>query len=654
MLALLSGLAHSAPAPATAPAATAAADTSAAPATKPVSIDDMAWSPGMLHARLSPDGKHIAAVVFNGNTHSLMLASAESLVFKPIVHTVKAQDGFYEFDKIPRLVLWIDNELIAVDYSFGAGTVNLEGKFVADLGEGLIGRVNGDDSTSPMVLAYTDLKSGAIARVNARTGKKTRFSFPMRGRAARIAYDASGEPRAVTMIDAGAWGGASSVSNWYRASARADWVKLAEFRVGDEYWVPLYVPDEPNTIVIRSRQGRDTYAIFTYDTSTRTRGEMMAGHPKLDVVDVDGVEKEVFKRVWTSGMRPTQYWFDPAWARMQEIVDDALPGRINILSGNPEGRVLVYSHGDVDPGAWYLLDTHSKTLRNFGTVHSSIDPAAMRPMSSITYPSTDGLAIPAFLTLPAGDSKMLPTVVMLHGGPSLRDRWAFNPDVQLLASRGYAVLQPQFRGSSGFGRKFQEAGYGQWGLAMQDDVTAGVEYLVQQGIADPKRICLYGASYGGYAALWGLVKTPQLYRCAISFAGVTDLELMFKDSSDRNANKVVTELMRARVGDTIANKQQLDAVSPLRHAARIAAPVLLMHGELDRRVPIIHGTKFRQALKDNGKPVEWLMFADEGHTVTNAANQRLYFTTLLQFLDKHIGKGAQAAPAPAAPAAPLR
>lgn len=635
MLALLCGLASAVPAPPP-PARTPE---------PPVSIDVMAWSPGMLHARLSPDGKHIAAIMFNGLSHALMLAEVDTLVFKPIVQSVKAQDGFYEYDKIPRFVVWVDNDLIAVDYTFGASSVNLEGKFVADLGEGLIGRVTGGDPASPMVLAYTDLKSGKIARINARTGKKTRFNFPMSGRATRIAYDAAGEPRAVTMIDAGAFSSASSVSNWYRPGAGAAWQKLAEFKVSDDYWVPLYVPEQPNSLVIRSRAGRDTFAIFSYDTSTRTVGDMMAGHPSLDIVDVDGVEKEMFKRVWTSGMQPTQYWFDPAWAKLQLSVDAALPNRINILSGNPEGRVLVYSYADVDPGAWYILDTGAKTMRNFGTVHSSIDPAAMRPMESISYPSKDGLSIPAYLTLPPGPRKALPTVVMLHGGPSLRDRWAFNVDVQLLASRGYAVLQPQFRGSSGFGRKFQEAGYGQWGLAMQDDVTAGVEHLVRQGIADPSRVCLYGASYGGYAALWGLVKTPQLYRCAISFAGVTDLELMFKDSSDRNANKVVMELLRSRVGDSIANKEQFEAVSPLRHAARITAPVLLMHGELDRRVPIVHANKFRHALKENGKSVEWMMFEDEGHTVLKAANQRLYFQTILQFLDKHIGPQAPAAAA---------
>lgn len=634
MLALLCGLGSASAAPPAVPAPPAVTAQA-----RPLSVDDLAWSPGMVHARLSPDGKHIAAIVFNGVSYSLQLAKADTLDFKPIVQSTKVEDGFYEYDKIPRFVVWVDNDLIAVDYSHGAGSVNLEGKPVASLGQGLIGRVTGSEPGSPMVLAYTDIKGGEIARFNARTGKKTRFHFPMSGRAARIAYDSRGEPRAVTMIAAGSWGGASHVSNWFRPAAGAAWQKLAEFKVSDDYWVPLYVPDQPNSLVIRSRARRDTYAIYSYDTQTGKVGEMMVGHPRLDIVDVDGVEKEVFKRVWTSGMQPTQHWFDPVWAKLQRSVDDALPARINLLSGNPEGRVLVYSYGDVDPGAWYLLDTVAKTMRNFGTVHSSIDPASLRPMTSISYPSSDGLTIPAFLTLPAGQGKALPTVVMLHGGPSLRDRWAFNADVQLLVSRGYAVLQPQFRGSSGFGRKFQEAGYGQWGLAMQDDVTAGVEYLVRQGIADPERICLYGASYGGYAALWGLVKTPQLYRCAVSFAGVTDLELMFDDASDRISNKVVMELMRARIGDSIVNKQQFDAVSPLRHAARISAPVLLMHGELDRRVPIVHALKFRQALRDNGKQVEWLMLADEGHAVTQASNQRLYFNTLLKFLDKNIGPG---------------
>lgn len=188
-----------------------------------------------------------------------------------------------------------------------------------------------------------------------------------------------------------------------------------------------------------------------------------------------------------------------------------------------------------------------------------------------------------------------------------------------------------------------------WGLAMQDDITAGVDYLVKQKIADPNRVCIYGASYGGYAALWGLVKTPELFKCGISFAGVVDLELMFKDSSDRTSNNATLELMRSRIGDVKLNKQQFDQVSPLKHAARIAAPVLLMHGTDDERVPIVHGKKMRQALLDHGKRVEWISFDDEGHGLYKYQSQQAYFKALLAFLDAHIGSGARRALGDAAP-----
>lgn len=620
----------------------------AAPAPAQVTLEALASAPGMTHARISPDGKHIAAIHFDGQAYTVMMGDAETLTFKPIVRTRRAEDGFYEYEKVPRFVIWIDNDLLAIDYNQGANSVTLDGKFVADLGEGLIGRITGDQPGSQMVLAITDMKSGAVARINARTGKKTRFSFPMPGKPVKVAFDKHGEPRAVTMADSGFWKSASSVANWYRP-AKGDWIKLAEYRIGEEYWVPLYVPEEEHRLVISSRAGRDTRAIFTYDTQARKTVDMVAGHPTFDVTDVDGFDQEVFRRVWISGMQPTQVWFDPAWEKKQAVVDAALPQRINILSGDPAGRVLVFSYGDVDPGAWYVLDPAKQELRHFGTVHSTVDPATMRPMTSISYPSTDGLTIPAFLTLPASGSKALPVVVLLHGGPTMRDRWAFEADVQLLASRGYAVLQPQFRGSSGFGRKFQEAGYGQWGMAMQDDVSAGVAYLVKEGVADPRRVCIAGSSYGGYAALWGLVKTPELYQCAISFAGVTDLELMFKDASDRVSNKIVMELMRNRVGDVETNKQQFDAVSPLQHAARIKAPVLLMHGRLDRRVPIVHATRMQKALSEQGKQVEWLVFEDEGHSIRHERNQRTYFRKMVAFLDRHIGPGRQQpVPAPSA------
>jgi dipeptidyl aminopeptidase/acylaminoacyl peptidase len=230
-------------------------------------------------------------------------------------------------------------------------------------------------------------------------------------------------------------------------------------------------------------------------------------------------------------------------------------------------------------------------------------------------------------------------VVLIHGGPQARDYWGWNEEVQILSTHGYAVFQPQFRGSTGFGRRFEEAGFGQWGRAMQDDITAGVQQLIAQGIADPARICIVGSSFGGYAALWGLVKTPELYQCGVSFAGVSDIEYMFHDGSDRVKSKTTREWMLSRVGDVRSEPGRFDDVSPLKHADKIRAPVLLMHGELDRRVPISHAEKMKASLGKLGKKVEWLTFEDEGHGIFYIRNELTYYSKLLAFLDRYIGSG---------------
>lgn len=241
--------------------------------------------------------------------------------------------------------------------------------------------------------------------------------------------------------------------------------------------------------------------------------------------------------------------------------------------------------------------------------------------------------------------------MLIHGGPLARDHWGWDADVQLLANRGYMVFQPQFRGSSGFGRKFEEAGFGEWGRAMQDDITDGVRHLVAQGLADPKRICIVGASYGGYAALWGLVKTPELYRCGISFAGVTDIGHLFSDWTDFRFDKATQQIMKRHIGDKSKSAQLFDPVSPLKHAARIQAPVLLMHGKEDERVPVAHGRRMRDALEANGKDVTWLAFDEEGHGLYYQHSQIAYWQAMLDFLGKHLPVAPQAGAAAAIPAA---
>ncbi|XLZ67951.1 S9 family peptidase [Massilia sp. SR12] len=612
---------------------------SSAIAATPLKINDATAPGAMLKVVISPDTKHLASIVFNGTNYGLAMFDSETLKAKLIYDGSGGRLGSYNlYLRAPSNVEWAGNDLLTVDLGIHVATLTREGKLLTEFGESLIGPAERGNPESVMKLVYTDRENGEIALGDARTGKTWDMSYPS-GKPLRWAFDKRGQLRAVTLMNSAFWKDVTKVSNWYRASSDAKWELLAEFSVSDEYWTPVYVPETPGKLVVRSREGRDTYAMFEYDVATRSMGGVMVGHPTLDIIAAHDVAggNEAVDRVVTYGMKLQQVWFDPTWARLQASVDKTFPGMVNVLSGDPAKRILIHSYSDVDPGIWYLLDIEGMRLRTVAVANPRINPEEMRPMEVISYKADDGLMIPAYLTRPKNAAGPQPTVVLIHGGPIARDSWYWDAEVQLLASRGYVVLQPQFRGSSGFGRRFEKAGIGQWGLAMQDDVTAGVQYLVREGIADPERICIYGASYGGYAALWGLVKTPELYRCGVSFAGVSDIEHMWNDRSDRAGNKVTREMMTSRIGDVSAQKEQFAQVSPLRHAARIKAPVLLMHGVFDKRVPLSHGQKMRSELKRHGKQVEWLEFDDEGHGIGYVRNKRTYYETLLDFLHRQIG-----------------
>jgi len=247
--------------------------------------------------------------------------------------------------------------------------------------------------------------------------------------------------------------------------------------------------------------------------------------------------------------------------------------------------------------------------------------------------------------LPAGGAKHAPMVVLVHGGPQVRgNQWEWNPETQFLASRGYAVLEPDFRGSTGYGDRHFRAGWKQWGLAMQDDIADGARWAIAQGIADPKRICIAGASYGGYATLMGLVNDPDLYRCGVSRAGVTDINLLYdghwsftSDLSEQYKQYGMPDM----VGDPVKDAEQLKATSPIRQAARIRAPLLLAYGGADVRVPIYHGRKFMDAIKPTNKQVEWIEYADEGHGWSLPSTRVDFWGRVEKFLDKHIGDGAR-------------
>jgi dipeptidyl aminopeptidase/acylaminoacyl peptidase len=395
---------------------------------------------------------------------------------------------------------------------------------------------------------------------------------------------------------------------------------------------------------VSSDVDRDTAALYRYDTTKRALGELIAAHPRVDLTRglVYDREKHRLVGLFYDAERPGYAWFDDQWASIARGVDAALPDHMNMLSRGGD-RVLVYSYSDTDPGTYYLLDLAARKLEPVVSVRSGISPASMPHREPFRYSARDGLSIPAYLTVPRGkEAKNLPLVVDVHGGPWVRgNEWQWDPEAAYLASLGYAVLQPEFRGSTGWGRKAFEASWKQWGRAMQDDLNDGVDDLVKRGVVDPSRVCIMGASYGGYAVMEALARDPDRWKCGVNWVGVTDIRYMFdvtwSDTWDSDWMKFSAKEM---IGDPDKDAALLKAVSPLENASRIKAPVLMAYGGLDRRVPAIHGERMRDALTSHGVPVEWVLYGDEGHGFMVEATRYDFYTRVAKFLDAQIGSGS--------------
>jgi len=274
----------------------------------------------------------------------------------------------------------------------------------------------------------------------------------------------------------------------------------------------------------------------------------------------------------------------------------------------------------------------------FARTYNSINPEQMAAIKPIQYRSRDGLAINGYLTLPLENvGTNLPMIVVPHGGPWVRDRWRFDPMVQFLANRGYAVLQMNFRGSTGYGLKFESAGFKDWGGKMQDDITDGVRWAISQGIANPDRIAIFGTSYGGYAALMGLITTPQLYKCGISYAGVTDINALIRGMRFRGEfGNDIEQVWLERVGDYRSDRKHLDAISPVRLVEKIQAPVLLAYGGRDPKVKVEEGRDLAKALKKKHKKFELIIEPDEGHGFHSERAQTNLFNRVELFLKENL------------------
>lgn len=480
-----------------------------------------------------------------------------------------------------------------------------------------------------------------LYRLNTRNGKMALLSGGIVGSVSDWVLDSKNVVRAATRMEDR--DGVHHYQFIYRETADSPWQVLHEYTRKEYSIEPVALSADGSELYVFSNKGRATVALFAYDLKQRKLGDLLAGHPR---VDLDGIVRDpkTFEPVGVryDAERAGTVWFDSKNAALQKGLDAAMPGRVNVIHNSAGQRTLVYSYSDRDPGRYYLWEGEKRKLEELFSAMDWIDPAQMAEVKPIEYAARDGLKIPAYLTLPPGKSgKSLPLVVMPHGGPfGIRDDWHWDGEVQLLANRGYAVLQPQYRGSGGYGGKFRAAGYKQWGRAMQNDLSDGIKYLVGQGIVDPKRVAIVGASYGGYAALAGGAYTPELYKGVVSRFGVSDLTLMFKSNywQESNSDKWYEFDALDMIGDPKKDAEQLRATSPVNAAANFRVPVLITQGQEDTRVIPKHATDMDAALRAAGKPVELMMVQGEGHGFYKESNRVDEWTKIEAYLKKQLGE----------------
>ena len=487
-------------------------------------------------------------------------------------------------------------------------------------------------------LSYFDL-----LRVNTVSGQYT--TVPRPGNTVGWLLDHKGEPRlAITDKDL-------TRTIQYLDPANGKWRELTSFPMYQETLDTIepigFGPSGTLFVVARGKTGLK--ALHTFDiASGKLDPQPLLSAPGYDfdgglVVNSDKVLGVLFRTDATSNE-----WFDPAMKQLQQDVDKLLPATVNLVSVPAQAAsslTLVTAYSDTVAPLYFLYDSKSKDLSKIGEARPGLQAAQMGRQQFFRYKARDGMDIPALLTLPPGAKRTgLPMVVMVHGGPHVRGAsWGWAPVSQFLASRGYAVLEPEFRGSLGFGARHERAGYKQWGLAMQNDIADGVRWAIDKGIVDPKRICIAGGSYGGYATLMGLVNDPDLFKCGIDIVGVTDIGLLFDNGwsfSDDVSREAKEHSMPEKIGDPVKDAAQFKSTSPIQQAARITQPLILAYGGVDQRVPLNHGTAFRDAVMRTNQNVEWIMYPEEGHGWSLEKNRLDFWGRVEKFLDLHIGSGA--------------
>ncbi len=637
-------------------------------------IEDFAREPDTSRARLSPDGKFLAFVRNYSGRPQLHVVDIDAkktswldLGEAAAANGATKEVGPFEWVSDHRLIIttlvW-DNiyGVVAADRNgdHAAPISGYEDNLVAVTGTKIWARevIHRFFDPDQRVLMLDRHEGGAgapnrpdVLEVNTTDGMaSTLVKNP--GEVGAWGVDAQGVVR-LGLLSHGELSGAI-----YRETDRAPWRTILPLKNRHGQLRPIGFDAANNRIFIAAQTEQKRWTIFPMDPVSGALGEPLLSDPEYDIfpehfvpsIDGHALSAPIFspKKDALLGVRyvtdaPRVKWFDREFVRNQLAVDHAAPATVNLLVDlSLDGkRMLWFGYSDQNPGVYFLADMEKHSFKALAAVRSWIKPAAMAPMLAIKYQTRDGLLIHGFLTVPVGhEPKKLPLIIMPHGGPWVRDVWGYDPLVQLLANRGYAVLQMNYRGSPGYGEELYANAKRQIGRQIQDDIEDATRWAIAAGVADPTRIAILGMSYGGYSALFALGHNPELYRCGVSFAGVTDWPAIY-NNGEVAEYKASLRYWREQIGDPDKDKEMLQTISPVNFAAKITAPVLIIQGKEDRRVPPDQAKRMIAALEKSGHPAESLFVAGVAHNFGREKNRIEIYQRIVDFLAKQLGPGVE-------------